>query len=75
MSKTITVRLNAEEEKIFNEYAKLQGLPLSTLFKKILEEKLEDEFDLRTIAEYEKDLEDGNIEFVTLEEVMKEQGL
>ncbi len=30
---TITVRFNKEEEKLFNEYAKLYGIPLSTLLK------------------------------------------
>lgn len=51
--KTITVRLNEEESKMFSAYAELNEIPLSTLLKKTLEEKMEDEFDMSVIAEYE----------------------
>lgn len=37
---TVTVRLNKEEQEIFNPYANLYGMPLSTLFKKTLEERI-----------------------------------
>jgi len=50
---TVTIRLNEEESKIFKEYAKLKNIPLSTLFKKTLEEKMEVEFDMQAIADYE----------------------
>lgn len=72
---TITVRLNEEEAKIFNEYAKLYGIPLSTLFKKTLEEKMEDELDMQVIKEYEKSLENGHTETFTHEEVKKMLGM
>ncbi|SDY61675.1 hypothetical protein SAMN05660462_00466 [Proteiniborus ethanoligenes] len=72
---TITVRLNEEEAKIFNEYAKLHGVPLSTLFKKTLEEKMEDELDMQIIKEYEKSLENGYTETFTHEEVKKMLGM
>jgi predicted transcriptional regulator len=52
---TITVRLNEEETKLYQEYAKLNGVPLSTLFKQTLEEKIETELDLQAIQEYEKE--------------------
>ncbi len=66
---TITVRFNKEEEKIFNEYARLYGIPLSTLLKNALEEKIEDEIDLKAIHDYEKRSEEGDVEFYTLDEV------
>lgn len=72
---TVTVRLNKEEEKIFNEYAKLHGIPLSTLFKKTLEEKMEDELDMQAIKEYEKNLESGDTETFTHDEVKKMLGM
>lgn len=53
MVDTITIRLNKEESKVFKEYAELNNMPLSTLFKKTLEEKMEDEFDMSVIAAYE----------------------
>ncbi len=65
---TITVRFNKDEEKIFNEYAKLHGIPLSTLLKKALEEKIEDEIDLRAIIDYEKRSQYGDVEFYTLDQ-------
>lgn len=72
---TITVRLNEEEAKIFNEYAKLHGVPLSTLFKKTLEEKIEDDLDMQAIKEYERNLENSDNKFFTHEEVKKILGI
>lgn len=50
---TITVRLNEEETKAYEEFAKLNDMPLSTLLKKSLEEKMETELDMQAIKEYE----------------------
>ena len=52
---TITIRLNKEEAQTFQEYAALNDIPLSTLFKKTLEEKMEDEFDMSIIEAYERE--------------------
>lgn len=59
---TVTVRLNPQEQKAFTEYAKLLGMPLSTLLKKTLEEKMEDEFDMKSILNYEDDLKSNSVE-------------
>ncbi|MFO7887608.1 MAG: DUF6290 family protein [Eubacteriales bacterium] len=75
MMGTITVRLNKKEEKTFNEYAKLLGVPLSTLLKQTLEEKIEDEIDMKVIEEYEKDVKNGKTEVYSHDEVMKILGL
>jgi len=75
MMGTITVRLNKKEEKTFNEYAKLLGVPLSTLLKQTLEEKIEDEIDMKFIEEYEKDVKNGKTEVYSHDEVMKILGL
>ncbi len=75
MMGTITVRLNKKEEKTFNEYAKLLGVPLSTLLKQTLEEKIEDEIDMKVIEEYEKDIKNGKTEVYSHDEVMKILGL
>ena len=72
---TITIRLNDNEEKIFNEYARLYGKPLSTLFKKILEEKIEDEFDMKIINEYEDNVKNNSTELFDHSEVKKMLGL
>lgn len=72
---TTTIRLNDEEEKAFNEYAKLYGIPLSTLFKKSLEEKIENEIDMKTISRYEDNIKNGCVEFYSHDQVKKMLGL
>lgn len=72
---TITVRLNPDEQRVFSEYAKLNGMPLSTLFKKIMEERIEDEFDMKCIKEYENDVKDRNTQTVDHDELKKMLGL
>lgn len=72
---TITVRLNKDEERAFNEYAKLYGIPLSTLFKNALEEKIEDEIDMRAILEYEEGIKNNSAQVYDHDEVKKILGL
>lgn len=72
---TITVRLNNEEQKVFEKYAKLHDLPLSTLLKKALEEKIDDDLDLEAIKNYEKNLQNEDVEFYNQQEVKKIAGL
>lgn len=72
---TITVRLNPQEQKAFTEYAKLLGIPLSTLLKKTLEEKMEDEFDMKSILNYEDDLKNNSIETLDHNKVKEMLGL
>jgi predicted DNA-binding protein len=71
----VTVRLNKKEEKAFNEYAKLHKIPLSTLFKQALEEKIEDEIDMKVIEEYEGKIKNGSVKTYSYDEVEKELGL
>jgi len=72
MMDTVTIRLNEEESRTFKEYAKLNDTPLSTLFKKTLEEKMETEFDMQAIAEYESS---DSHETYTHEELKETLGL
>ena len=65
---TITIRLNKEEAQTFQEYATLNDIPSSTLFKKALEEKMEEEFDMSVIEAYENE---NNHETYTHEELKK----
>ena len=72
---TITIRLNDEEQKAFNEYAKLYDIPLSTLFKQTLEEKIEDEIDMKVIQEYEAKVKNESVETYGNDEVKRMLGL
>ena len=64
-----TIRLNKQEEKLFQNYAELTGEPMSTLFKDALREKIEDYLDLQAGLEALQNLSGETISF---EEAMKE---
>ena len=68
---TVTVRLNEEEAKVYREYAEFKNIPLSTLMKEALEEKIEEEVDLKAILAYEERLKNNENEYITLDEVKK----
>ncbi len=68
---TITVRLNSDEAKAYNEYAKFKNVPLSTLMKEALEEKIEDEIDLRAILAYEERLKNNEVEYISFDDIKK----
>lgn len=72
---TVTVRMNSEEEKLFKEYSEFKNLPVSTLMKMALEEKIEDEIDIKSILEYEERLVNNEAEYVSLEQIKEELGL
>lgn len=47
----ISVRLNSEEERLFDKYATFHGKSLSVMFKESLLEKIEEEFDMKLLEE------------------------
>ncbi len=71
----VSISLSKEEEQLFKNYAEFTGVELSTLFKRVLLEKIELEQDLNTIAEYEKEKANGTLKLFNLEEVMAELGV
>lgn len=73
--KTVSVRLNEEEEKAFSAYADIMGQPLSTLFKKLMEERLEDEFDLKLVEDFVEREARGEVETRPIEELFAELDL
>jgi len=56
-------------------YSKMHGINLSDAIKEAFFEKLEDEYDLKVIREYEAEKAKGNIKYYSLDEVEKELGL
>ena len=68
---TLTIRLNEEEKTIFQNVAGLYGGKLSTTIKQLALEKLEDEYDLQLMKEYEERKERNEVEYVSFED-MKE---
>lgn len=69
--KTISVRVNEEESKIFDGYSKIKNVPISTLLKEALFSAIEDEYDLKVIKEYEEDTKNGDVEFIPFSEIEK----
>ena len=68
---TITVRLNKDEEKIYKEYAKFKNTRISTLMKEAMQEKIENEIDLKAILAYEERLKSNEVEYISFDEVKK----
>jgi len=71
----ISLRVSEEEKAYMDSYAKTHGISLSEAIKRAFFEKLEDEYDLKLIKEYEEDLKKGNMKFYTFEETMKKLGI
>lgn len=75
MSAVISVRVSDQEQEILTKVSAVYGCGVSSLMKKFVFEKLEDEYDLRVFEEYEKDKAAGNIKTYSHEEAWKELGL
>lgn len=65
---TISLRLNKEEERLFKNYADFTGEGLTTLLKKALTEKIEEEYDLQAVKGYESAKAKGEVILVDHEE-------
>lgn len=71
----VSIHLSEEENQLFKNYADFIGVDLSTLFKRVLLEKIELEHELNIIAAYEKEKTKGTVELFDVEEVMDELGM
>lgn len=71
---TISLRLSEQDTELIKSYAALQNVSVSELIRRIVLERIEDEYDLK---EYEKALAEYRANPVTysLDEVEKELGL
>ena len=55
----VSLRVSEQEKNWMESYAKLQGTNLSDAIKNAFFEKLEDEYDLKTIRDYEAEKAKG----------------
>ena len=71
---TISLRLSEQDTELIKSYAALQNVSVSELIRRIVLERIEDEYDLK---EYEKALAEYKANPVTysLDEVERELGL
>lgn len=75
MANIISVRVNKAENEILNDIAAIHNCGVSSLIKKIVFERLEEEYDLKAIAKYEKDKIENTLETRPIEELFNELGL
>lgn len=61
MSAIISVRVSDAEQELLNKAASIYGCGVSSLMKRLVFEKLEDEYDLHMIEEYEKKKKAGTL--------------
>ena len=72
MSSLVSLRFNDNEREELTAIASMYGCGLSTLIKKFVYEKLEDEYDLQIAKEYEIQKSEGSLELYSFEEVFKD---
>lgn len=67
----VSVRLNKEEQAVFNRYANLTGEKLSSLFKQALYQQIEDQIDYRDGI---NNLPESEDDIISREEMIAEFG-
>ena len=68
----VSIRFNDDEEEILKNYIKSKGLNLSQYIKNIIFEKIEEEYDLKSVQEYLKATSEGTLTLIPFEEAIKE---
>ncbi len=71
----ISVRVTNDEMAMLETVSKLYGCGVSSMIKQIVFDKLEEEYDLRVIAAYEKEKAEGTLETRPIEALWEELGL
>ena len=75
MMTTVTLRLNKEEQSIFEEVVDLYGGKLSTAIKQLALDKIQEEYDLQLIRDFEEREKNNEVEFITFDDFRKELNL
>ena len=68
----VSIRFNDYEEEILKNYVKSNWLNLSQYIKNIIFEKIEEEYDLKSVQEYLKAKSEGTLNLIPFEEAIKE---
>ena len=71
----VSLRVTDTEKKWMQSYADIHGMHLSDAIKEAFFEKLDNEYDLNSIREYEAEKKNGTIKYYSLSEAKKELGL
>ena len=68
----VSIRFNDDEEEILKNYVKSKEINLSQYIKNIIFEKIEEEYDLKSVQEYLKAKSEGTLNLIPFEEAIKE---
>ena len=68
----ISIRLNKEDENVLNSLKNYLEKDKSSIIKEALHEKYEELRDLMVIDEFEKNERDGNVSFVSADDILNE---
>lgn len=68
---TISLRVSEAERDMLNEASKVYGCGVSSMIKQIVFDKLEDEYDLSLVREYEELKAKGGVKTFSHEEAWK----
>ena len=71
----VSLRVSESEKEWMENYAKSQGTSISDAIKNAFFEKLEDEYDLKIVEEFEKEKKSGQVKYYSVSDVKKELGL
>lgn len=68
----ISIRVSEDEKELLRQVCAVYNCSISALMKKLVFERLEDEYDLQVIRDYENKKADGNLELYDHDDVWKE---
>jgi predicted transcriptional regulator len=66
---TISVRLSDKDTKLIKAYADMNNISISDLIRNAVIEKIEDEYDLNALKDYERRKNNGELELYDHDEV------
>ena len=72
---TISLRVPDRELTLFKDFAQVNNTSLSERIRSTMVERIQDEYDLKIFADYEKQKEGGELETFSHDEVWEEFGL
>ena len=65
----LSLRLEKEDERLIREYARFYGMTVSEFLRKTAIERIEDEYDLNALKDYERRKNNGELELYDHDEV------
>jgi hypothetical protein len=65
----LSLRLEKEDERLIREYARFYGMTVSEFLRKAAIERIEDEYDLNALRDYERRKNNGELELYDHDEV------